>query len=867
MTHKDQQDKREYFLYTGRKTNEISFPLGGIGTGCIGLAGNGRLIDWEIFNKPNKGSFNGYSHFAIKAESDGKVLDARALHGDLLPPYTGTGNTQFGFGPVREYLAGLPHFEEVEFRGEYPIAKLDFKGTESFPGSVSLTGFNPFIPLNDKDSGIPGAFFEIEVSNSTDKKITYTLAGTLNNPLPENNINEIEQADGFTLLHLTSDGPKPEDVSYGDLTLATDAPNVSWQKYWIEDGWFDYPEIYWRNFTAPGEFKTNYISVEETGKNRPGLLLVNFDLEAGESRVVRFVITWNFPNCENYWAEKKCDCACDCSPSKTWKNYYATLWKDSGDSAKYSLQNWDRLLDETLLFKDSLFASDLPPATLDAVSANISILKSPTVMRLGDGTFYGWEGCRSGSGCCEGSCTHVWNYAQALPFLFPKLERSMREADYKYNLHSDGGMSFRIQLPIGSGQWEHRACADGQFGGVMKVYRDWKIYGDTEWLRTLWPSVKKSIEFAWQPSNEDKWDLGKTGVLHGRQHHTLDVELFGPNSWLTGFYLGALRAGAEMAEVLGEHDTAAEYSEIFKRGKKWVDDNLFNGEYYCQKIDLKDRSMLEQFTGAVDFYWSDRQGELKYQIAEGSGIDQILAQWHATLYDLGDIFDPDQAKKAAQSMFKYNFHPKMRDFFNSCRIYCLNDEGGLVIAHWPKHVYRPMIPLTYAGEAMNGFEYAAAGTMIQMGLVEEGITCIEALRNRYDGERRNPWNEFECGSNYARSMASYALLNTFAGFRFDMSKGMVGFNPIISDGPFRCFWSLDSGWGNFKRTEKSLEFEVVYGSIELNTFQSSCLEDRVVRSVTVAGKEVEFKVEENKIVFAKPAIIVAGQTLQIDMPS
>ncbi len=64
-----------YFTYTGNRTQEISFPLGGIGTGSIGLAGNARLIDWEIANLPNKGSVNGFSHFAIKAEHDGKIVD------------------------------------------------------------------------------------------------------------------------------------------------------------------------------------------------------------------------------------------------------------------------------------------------------------------------------------------------------------------------------------------------------------------------------------------------------------------------------------------------------------------------------------------------------------------------------------------------------------------------------------------------------------------------------------------------------------------------------------------------------------------------------------------------------------------------
>ncbi len=105
------------YIYRGKKTKAISFPLGGIGTGCIGLAGNGRLIDWEIFNRPNKGSVNGFSHFAIKAESADKVVDARVLYGDLLPPYTGDMATpmwaSFGFGPRREYLTGLPHFRDV----------------------------------------------------------------------------------------------------------------------------------------------------------------------------------------------------------------------------------------------------------------------------------------------------------------------------------------------------------------------------------------------------------------------------------------------------------------------------------------------------------------------------------------------------------------------------------------------------------------------------------------------------------------------------------------------------------------------------------------------------------------------------------
>jgi hypothetical protein len=430
----------------------------------------------------------------------------------------------------------------------------------------------------------------------------------------------------------------------------------------------------------------------------------------------------------------------------------------------------------------------------------------------------------------------VWNYAYALPFLFPKLERSMRELDFKYNQRDDGGMAFRLQLPVGREKSKFRPCADGEFGGVIKAYRDWKICGDTEWLKSIWPAVKKSIEFAWADTNEDMWDADRDGVLEGRQHHTLDMELFGPNSWLTGFYLAALKAGAEMAEHLDEVETAADFRELFENGKNWVDKNLFNGEYYHQLVDIADRALLEPFDNATpgynrhadifEEYWNDEAKEIKYQIAEGSEIDQVNAQWHANLCGLGDIFDPEQRKTALASMYKYNYRESMRLFFNACRNYCLNDEGGLVICDWPEGKYRPIVPLPYSGETQNGYEYQAAILMIQEGLVREGMTAVKAIRDRYDGEKRNPWNEFECGNNYARSMASYAMVPTFSGFAYDMVKGEIGFDPIVvgdndvleggyqGDG-YKTIWSLDSGWGVFALKDGAATLSVLGGSLNL----------------------------------------------------
>ena len=263
------------FLYTGANTGQISFPLGGLGTGCIGLAGNGRLIDWEIFNRPNKGSTNGFSHFAIKAESvTGELVDARVLHGDLTTPFSGTLDgpkyRSFGFGPPREYLTGMPHFESVDFRGEFPVAELDFRGAP-FPGQVRLQAFNPFIPLNEQDSGIPAAFFEFHLANTTSDPLDYTLAGVVANPFEKDRRNTVRRQGDHHLLHLGIEGLAPGDPAYGDLTLATDAEQVSWQQYWFRGAWFDNLEVYWRDLTTPGRFENRAYAAGDAVQSTGGL--------------------------------------------------------------------------------------------------------------------------------------------------------------------------------------------------------------------------------------------------------------------------------------------------------------------------------------------------------------------------------------------------------------------------------------------------------------------------------------------------------------------------------------------------------------------------------------------------------------------
>ena len=842
--------------FKGNALNEISFPLGGIGSGCIGLAGNGRLIDWEIFNRPSKGSLNGNSHFAIKATKNGKLLDARVINGDVNTNLAGALAHGFGAGLSAATMAGFPHFRNCTFVGEFPIAEVNFSD-ECFPGKVKLTAWNPLIPLNDKDSSIPAAFLEYAVTNTTEETLEYTVSSSLRNPYAES-VNEYRCDGNIHALFLKQTKFASDSPEYGDMTIAADATGeVSYQQYWFRGGWYDGQERYWRNFTEQYTYQNRIY--ETPGNSDTGNLAVTCTALPGETIRFRFVISWSRPNCINYWRRytKKDESGNDVDV--TWKNYYATLFENSHASAVYAIENWDRLWAGTKQYHDELFASTLPEEVIEAISATTSVLKTPTVLRLENGEFYGWEGVWETNGSCEGSCTHVWNYAYALCFLFPNLERSIRETDFAYNQDENGRMSFRMMLPLGRERSGFRACVDGQMGGVIKTYREWKLLGDDTWLKKLWPAVKKSLEYAWSESNPDRWDADRDGVMEGRQHHTLDMELFGPSSWLEGFYLAALLCGAEMAERMGEKDSAAEYRALYEAGKKWCDENLFNGRWYAQKVDLTNKSVVDAF--GADNYWNEESGEIKYQIGDGCIIDQCLAQWHANLCGIGEIYDKEQLHTALHSLYKNNFLPDMRSHYNTFRLFALNDEAGTIICSFPKDIQTPAIPIPYAQESMHGFEYALAGLMISEGMIDQGVSIVKAIRDRYRGYNRNPWNEIECGSNYARSMASFALMPIYAGYKFAMQDGTIGFSPV-TDGDFRSIWAVDAAWGRYEKTENKTTLTICSGELPLKALELPYF--REVQSVIVDGFSCAFAFENGKITLnaaATQSIVISGSSV------
>ncbi len=841
--------------FEGPALKEVAFPLGGIGTGVVSLGGRGELRDWEIFNRPGKGVNLPFTFFALYCQAEGAKPVVRVLEGRLSPPFTGQD------GVHRAQVPGLPRMEKVRFKGEYPFAWVEMEDAR-LPVQVTLEAFNPFLPLDPENSGIPAIVLRYRLKNLGRQKVKVTVAGSLLNPVGFDgegkiegvggskfgqNVNEIRRTSSLSGLSMSSKRVKAQDAAFGTVALATPWKDITFLTHWVRGDWWDDLQIFWDDFAADGRLKDETdASPSPDGRTDVGTLGLMAEIEPFGEVTLPFVLSWNFPNFLDYFdivREQR---------GQMFRNHYAERFADAWASAEHLTQNLSFLEKETRRFHEIFYATTLPPYVLDALSSQAAIIRTPTCFWLQGGQFFAFEGCNDASGCCPLNCGHVWNYEQSLAFLYPSLERFMRETDFLVNTKDNGEMVFRTSLPIASGFfWKFKPAADGSLGKIINLYRDWQVSGDTAFLKKLWPKVKKVLNYTWA-----SWDTDRDGLIEGEQHNTYDIEFYGPNSMMGSFYLGALLAASKMADAVGDTETARICSAVLEKGKKAFDNLLWNGEYYVQKY--------------------DQVMEKKYQYGEGCLSDQLLGQWLAMVAGLGRFLPQDRLQTTLGSIYKYNFMTDFSDYSSCQRTYALNDERGLLLCTWPKGG-RPPLPFVYSDEVWTGIEYHVASHLIYEGLVEEGLTVTKAIRDRYDGLRRNPWDEVECGHHYARAMSSWSLLPALSGYAYSGVTRTLEFAPKIHAEDFRTFWSAGTGWGSYAQktdgaAEEIASLAVASGRLALNAFAVSLppsLSGKKVASVEVrtAGKpaKTSFRQEGNRVImeWTAPVDLKAGEALDV----
>lgn len=435
---------------------QIAMPMGGLGAGCVCLNGHGGVQDFSLQNRPATTALpDGHgvqdAAFAL-LHVKGASPVTRLLEGPLPPEKVYDQGLQ-AQGYRHGGHEGLPRFAQAAFVARYPFGQVTLTD-DQVPLRATVTGWSPFIPLDDVSSGLPAAVLEYTFHNTSLETVDFEFSYHLSHlAVSGKNWNETRNAvldgqegSGGGVFFTNTSPPRAEEHGSAALYGVGHAPQV--KAMWFRGGWFDALSVLWREVST-GQFTANdgNRAEGENGRNG-GSLLVPGTLAPGESVTYPVVIAWHFPNSflrQDAPAPEtaaSCSPGCDCGPlqinAPAWRPFYAKHWADASAVALHVAAHYHTLRARTEAFADALHGSTLPACVRDAVASNLAILKSPTVLRQENGSVWGWEGCFTQSGCCSGSCTHVWNYAQALPHLFPALERTLREQEWERSRTSAG---------------------------------------------------------------------------------------------------------------------------------------------------------------------------------------------------------------------------------------------------------------------------------------------------------------------------------------------------------------------------------------------------------------------------------------------
>jgi uncharacterized protein (DUF608 family) len=782
----------------GSELKFAGMPVGGICTGQLYLGGDGRLWHWDIFNSLEKTEGKHYANpqlpsspvaqgFAVRIKSGGKIQTRKLQQGE---------------------------WADISFRGEYPIGRVEYADVAS-PVSATLEAFSPFIPLNPDDSSLPATILEITLKNTGVETVEAELRGWLENAVGLTStknffgerVNQIVKAHGHLQLDCSAKELHPDEpafanaADFGTMTFALldadkmDSANAA---------------ISLDNIFEDGVGKP--VASAPLNQQLIGALGRKLELKSGDSAKVTFVLAWHFPNL---------------TLPKLGRvgRHYATRFASSSAVAEYIGKNFPRLESQTKMWRDTWYDSTLPFWFLDRTFLNASTLATSTCHRFASGRFYGWEGV----GSCEGTCGHVYLYAQAIARLFPELERTTREeVDFGLAQMPDGAIHFR-------GELNKIPAVDAQSGYVLRALREHQMSSDDKFLRRNWPKIKLAMQ--WLIAK----DANNDGFIESNQHNTLDTDWYGKVAWLSGLYLAALAAAAEMAGEVDDTDFAIQCRDIFETGRENFVAQLFDGDYFINKVDPQHLDAINSGTGCE--------------------IDQVFGQSWAFQVGLPRVLPKKETVTALKSLWRYNFAPDVgpyRQINKPGRPFALPGEAGLLMCTFPRSDWdfvkasgtiKQKWAAGYFNECMNGFEHQVAGHMIWEGMALEGLAVERAVHDRYQASRRNPWNEIECGDHYARSMASYGVFLAACGFEHHGPKQHIGFAPKLSPENFKCAFTSAEGWGNFSQKIEAGELDAViavrWGKLQLKTLSLAIADNAGISTakLTLGNKQISAKLK------------------------
>ena len=819
------------YLKSLNELKYIGMPAGGLHAGTVYVGGDGRLWLWQIYNETFEGPQEGIDPKVVNWNDGTSVRKIRNRDGSAYIEPTIADNKRVleqGFAvktviDEKNVIKELNEndWDEISFTASYPVANIRYS-SKGFPLEVNLKVYSPFIPLDAERSALPATILRLSVINKGKRSLKVSvlgwmengankLTGKVNTGQRKNQVIKLEKSTG---IFSSFESINEEVKAAGDsgtmgfmLHNSVGKAQTSFGPWPIKDKDFE-------------QVLTDAAMIEAPEK-LVGSVGLSADLLPGKSLKADYSISWHFNN-PNPKLKKLVKDA-------EGGYHYGARFKDAKAVSTFIDANFDELSTSTELWSNTWNNSTLPHWFLERTFVNIGTLATANTYRFADGRFWGWEGV----GACAGTCTHVWQYAQAVARIFPELEKGLREkVDLGIGFKEDtGAIIFRAEN-------ESRPAIDGQAGTVLRFYREHQMSKDGTFLQANWSKIKKAVQFM---LDQDKNGDGMTDTP---MENTLDAVWEGEIAWIVGLCIAAARAAQAMAEEVEDAAFAKTCENYVNNGRRNMEKELFNGEYFIHRPD------------AV-------QGRKKLGSYNTCHIDQVYGQSWAFQVGLPRVLDRGKALSALKALWKYNFTMDVGPYIKTHtggRPYALPGEGGMVMNTNPHNEPKPFgenvsWQLGYFHECMSGFEHQVAAHFMAEGMVQESLILTRVIHDRHHAAKRNPFNEIECSDHYARAMASYGTFITACGFEYHGPKGYIAFAPKWNKENFKAPFTSALGWGTYSQQKSGLKqihrFELKYGTLALNKISLEKLGGGKSRTVSaeLAGKQIPltFKQENNLI--------------------
>ena len=787
-------EKTRYYK-TKNELQYIGMPIGGLHSGTVYVGGDGRLWLWQIYNESYDGIKEGIDPKNVQWYNGREYVNVRPRDGSAYVEPAIADNLRIleqGFSiswrangvlQTRELRSG--HWDEVIFEASYPSCRILYTAKD-IPVDVALQIYSPFIPLDVDNSSLPLTTFHLEAKNKTDKSIEVYINGWLENGVhkPRKEFQGVKKTAvakplaGATTILFSCEGvslPEQQAGDHGTMALYCNAPEalaIPMVQHWPID----------LNSPAPSEQPIS----SAFDKLQVGCIRLKRTLGPKANTTVSYAISWHFNNPHPKLRQHLKD-----AQQGYW---YGTKFANALEVLQYYHANRVYLTEKTLSWINTWYDSSLPYWFLDRTLLNIGTLATANSYRFGTGRFWAWEGV----GSCAGTCTHVWQYAQAMGRLFPQLERNLRETtDLGIGfVNESGAIIFRAE-------YESRPAIDGQAGVILRFYREHQMSPDSNFLSQNWAKLKKAVQFIIDQ------DRNGDGMTDTPMENTLDAVWEGEIAWIVGLCLAAVKAAELMADEVNDSAFKEICARYVKKGSAAMDTDLFNGEYYIHRPN-------KEF------------GRKKLGSYNTCHIDQVYGQAWAFQVNLPRINNREKTRAALKALWKYNFTmdvgPYIKTHLNG-RPYALSGEGGMVMNTNPNNESSPYgeevtWQLGYFHECMSGFEHQVAAHMMAEDMADESLILTRCIHDRYHAAKRNPYNEIECSDHYARAMASYGTFINACGYAYHGPKKQLEFAPRIQQKAFKAAFTCATGWGTYQQKQQSgfeSSISLAHGSLALQS--------------------------------------------------